>query len=76
MNIKISKTLIIKSRGTKGTEQEKIAQTEIENASITSLSRLPDVILALKSGKVEGAVVEKPVAEAYLKQNPKLGISM
>ncbi|MCP8622428.1 transporter substrate-binding domain-containing protein, partial [Acinetobacter baumannii] len=34
----------------KGTEQEKIAQTEIENASITSLSRLPDVILALKSG--------------------------
>ncbi|HDC5148519.1 TPA: ABC transporter permease subunit [Staphylococcus aureus] len=59
----------------KGTEQEKITQTEIENASITSLSRLPDVILALKSGKVEGAVVEKPVAEAYLKQNPKLGIS-
>ncbi|HDD6190002.1 TPA: ABC transporter permease subunit [Staphylococcus aureus] len=59
----------------KGTEQEKIAQTEIENASITSLSHLPDVILALKSGKVEGAVVEKPVAEAYLKQNPKLGIS-
>ncbi|MCC0855343.1 ABC transporter permease subunit [Staphylococcus aureus] len=59
----------------KGTEQEKIAQTEIENASITSLSRLPDAILALKSGKVEGAVVEKPVAEAYLKQNPKLGIS-
>ncbi|HDC8399091.1 TPA: ABC transporter permease subunit [Staphylococcus aureus] len=59
----------------KGTEQEKIAQTEIENASITSLSRLPDVILALKSGKVEGAVVEKPVSEAYLKQNPKLGIS-
>ncbi|HDP2704810.1 TPA: ABC transporter permease subunit [Staphylococcus aureus] len=59
----------------KGTEQEKIAQTEIENASITSLSRLPDVILALKSGKVEGAVVEKPVAEAYLKQNPKLGVS-
>ncbi|HDC8060541.1 TPA: ABC transporter permease subunit [Staphylococcus aureus] len=59
----------------KGTEQEKIAQTEIENASITSLSRLPDVILALKSGKVEGAVVEKPVAKAYLKQNPKLGIS-
>lgn len=59
----------------KGTEQEKIAQTEIENASITSLSRLPDVILALKSGKVEGAVVEKPVAEAYLKQNAKLGIS-
>lgn len=59
----------------KGTEQEKIALTEIENASITSLSRLPDVILALKSGKVEGAVVEKPVAEAYLKQNPKLGIS-
>ena len=26
----------------------------------------------MKSGKVVGTVIEKPVAEAYLKQNPEL----
>ncbi len=35
----------------KGSEQEKIAQQEIENAQISSLNRLPDAILALKSKK-------------------------
>ena len=57
----------------KGTEQEKIAQQEIENADISSLNRLPDAILAVKSNKVEGLVIEKPVAEAYVKQNNKIG---
>ena len=33
----------------KSTEQEKIAQTEIENASITSLTRLPDACLLYTS---------------------------
>lgn len=59
----------------KGTEQEKIAQNEINNGQISSLSRLPDAILALKSGKVVGTVIEKPVAEAYLKQNPELAFA-
>jgi len=56
----------------KSTKQEKIAQTEINDSEVTSLSRLPDVILALKSGKVSSVVIEKPVAEAYSKQNPDL----
>ncbi|WRN74927.1 transporter substrate-binding domain-containing protein [Staphylococcus aureus] len=55
--------------------KKKSLKPKLKMHIITSLSRLPDVILALKSGKVEGVVVEKPVAEAYLKQNPKLGIS-
>ena len=59
----------------KSTEQEKIAQTEIENASITSLTRLPDAILSLKSHKVDAVVIEKPVAEAYLKQNKELTLA-
>ncbi|PNZ70892.1 transporter substrate-binding domain-containing protein [Staphylococcus croceilyticus] len=58
----------------KGTEQEKIAQQEIENVDLSLLNRLPDAILALKSKKVEGLVVEKPVAEAYAKQNEDLVI--
>ncbi|MCI2775272.1 ABC transporter substrate-binding protein/permease [Staphylococcus petrasii] len=56
----------------KGTEQEKIAQQEIANVDLSSLNRLPDAILALKSKKVEGLVIEKPVAEAYAKQNEDL----
>lgn len=44
--------LIIKNRSSKGSEQEKIAQQEIENAQISSLNRLPDAILALKSKKL------------------------
>ena len=59
----------------KGTEQEKIAQQEIENADISSLNRLPDAILAVKSNKVEGLVIEKLVAEAYVKQNNSLMIA-
>ena len=42
----------------KGTDQEKIAQTEIEDSKISSLNRLPEAILSLKSGKVAGVVVE------------------
>lgn len=59
----------------KGSEQEKIAQQEIENAQLSSLNRLPDAILALKSKKIDGLVIEKPVAEAYAKQNKDLGIA-
>lgn len=44
--------LIIKIGAQKGSEQEKIAQQEIENAQISSLNRLPDAILALKSKKL------------------------
>ncbi|PTK65506.1 glutamate ABC transporter permease [Staphylococcus borealis] len=59
----------------KGSEQEKIVQQEIENAQLSSLNRLPDAILALKSKKIDGLVIEKPVAEAYAKQNKDLKIA-
>nr|WP_275543154.1 transporter substrate-binding domain-containing protein [Staphylococcus saccharolyticus] len=44
----------------------------MNDSEVTSLRRLPDVILALKSSKVSGVVIERPVAEAYSKQNPEL----
>ncbi|PTU81981.1 glutamate ABC transporter permease [Staphylococcus pasteuri] len=59
----------------KGTDQEKIAKTEIENADVTSLNKLPETILSVKSNKADGAILEKPVAEAYIKQNPELAFS-
>lgn len=62
----------IKNRCSKQTQQEKIAQSEIDNAQVQSLTRVPEVIMSLKSGKVKGMVIEGPVAEAYLKQNKDL----
>lgn len=59
----------------KGTDQEKIAKTEIENADVTSLNKLPETILSVKSNKADGAILEKPVAEAYIKQIPELAFS-
>src|SRR5699024_10328103 len=59
----------------KQTQQEIIAQNEIDNAQIQSLTRVPEVIMALKSGKVNGMVIEGPVAEAYLKQNQDLAFA-
>ncbi|MCG7340333.1 ABC transporter permease subunit [Staphylococcus sp. ACRSN] len=56
----------------KQTQQETIAQNEIDNAKVQSLTRVPEVIMSLKSGKVDGMVIEGPVAEAYLKQNSDL----
>jgi His/Glu/Gln/Arg/opine family amino acid ABC transporter permease subunit len=56
----------------KQTQQETIANEEINNAQVQSLTRVPEVIMSLKSGKVDGMVIEGPVAEAYLKQNPDL----
>ena len=56
--IKTSKILKAKNCCEKGTDQEKIAQTEIEDSKISSLNRLPEAILSLKSGKVAGVVVE------------------
>ena len=38
----------------KQTQQETIAQNEIENAQVQSLTRVPEVIMSLKSGKVDG----------------------
>lgn len=59
----------------KQTTQEQLAKNEINNADIHALTRLPDAILSLKSGKVDGVIIEKPVAEAYLQQNPELGFA-
>ena len=56
--IKTSKILKAKIAAQKRTDQEKIAQTEIEDSKISSLNRLPEAILSLKSGKVAGVVVE------------------
>ena len=59
----------------KGSVQEKIAMEQIPDAKIVSLVKLPNIILELKSGNIDAAIVELPVANGYVKQYPELAIS-
>lgn len=59
----------------KGSVQEKIAMEQMQDAKIVSLVKLPNIILELKSGNIDAAIVELPVANGYVKQYPELAIS-
>ncbi|RCW52030.1 transporter substrate-binding domain-containing protein [Paenibacillus prosopidis] len=49
----------------KGSIQEGIAQ-EIEGAKLTSLAKIPEIVMELTSGRVDAIIVEKPVADQYV----------
>lgn len=55
-----------------GTIQVSIAEEQIENASVTELTKVGQLVTELKSGKVDAMVVEKPVAETILSTNSDL----
>lgn len=55
-----------------GAIQASIAEEQIENANITELTKVDQLITELKSGKVDAVVVEKPVAETILTTNEDL----
>ena len=42
---------------------------------LVSLPKLPDEIMSLSSGKVEGVIVEVAVAKGFIAQNPDLMIA-
>lgn len=56
----------------KGSIQEDIANEQIESAQIKALGKVSNLMLELKSGKVDAVVVEQPVANAYVKNNDAL----
>lgn len=49
-----------------GSIQEGIAQ-EIEGAQLTSLTKMTEIVMQLQSNRVDVAIVEKPVAETFVK---------
>lgn len=59
----------------KQTTQEALAQNELVGSTVVSLQKVTDVVLNLQNNKVDGAVIEGPVAEAYALQNPQLMVS-
>ena len=55
----------------KQSTQEELAFSELSNASIISLQKIPDVILNLKNKKVDGAILEGPVAQGYVDRHER-----
>ncbi len=62
----------LKVAAQKGTIQEDLVKEQIEGAEIVALAKIPDLVLQLKSGKVEAIAVESAVAESYAKANSDL----
>jgi polar amino acid transport system substrate-binding protein len=58
----------------KGTIQEDAAKA-VEGATVLSLGKISDLILALKSNRADAAIIEVPVAESNVKENTDLVIS-
>jgi polar amino acid transport system substrate-binding protein len=58
----------------KGTIQEDAAKA-VEGATVLSLGKISDLILALKSNRADAAIIEVPVAESNVKENTDLAIS-
>lgn len=59
----------------KSSIQEEIAADKIEDANLNSLSKVSDLVLSLKSDKVDAVLVEYPVAKAYAQKYEDLTIS-
>ncbi len=59
----------------KATTQEALANETFKNAEVVAIAKLPDVVLELKNGKINGTIIAEPVAMAYVKQNPDLFIA-
>lgn len=57
-----------------GTTQEDIAKETIKDGDIKSLNTNPDIVMNLKTEKIDCAIMETPVAEAFAKVNDDLMI--
>lgn len=62
----------VKVGAQKQTTQEELAQNELSGSTVMSLQKVPDIILNLTSNKIDAAVLEGPVADAYVSQNKAL----
>ncbi|MBC1483088.1 ABC transporter permease subunit [Listeria sp. FSL L7-1485] len=65
----------VKVGAQKQSTQEELAQKELIGSDVVSLQKVPDLILNLKSNKIDAIVLEGPVAEAYLSQDKTLALA-
>ncbi len=58
-----------------GTVQEKIGKTQVKDATLVTLGKIPDLMMELKNKKVDALIVELPVANGYVANNNDLALS-
>lgn len=58
-----------------GSTQQKIAEETVKGAKVQLLANVNNLILELKTDKVEAVITEEPVAKMAMKSNPELALS-
>lgn len=58
----------------KGSMQVKIAKSQIENPDLKELGKVSDLVLALKTDKVDAVLCSVEVAKAYVKNNQDIAL--
>ncbi|WP_407857037.1 transporter substrate-binding domain-containing protein [Enterococcus hailinensis] len=59
----------------KGSIQEDIVKTQIKDAKLVSIEKVPNMVVEVNSGSLDAMVVEKTIAESYVQQNPDLMVA-
>lgn len=59
----------------KGSVQEKMALETFKNSEIKSLSKIPDLIMELKTKKVDAVLIEEPVGASFAAKNSDVKLS-
>lgn len=59
----------------KGSVQEKTFPNRYPNAELYQVGKIPDLIAALQSGKIDGVIIDYVVATLYAKENENLELS-
>ncbi len=56
----------------KGTLQEQIATEQFTGSEVKAIGKIPDLIMELKTGKIDGILMADTVAKSYAKNNPDI----
>ncbi|KRK34127.1 ABC transporter substrate-binding protein/permease [Loigolactobacillus bifermentans] len=57
-----------------GSIQYDLGKKQIKNSTVKGLDKITDLILALKSNKVQGVIMEEPTAQAYVENDKGLAM--
>jgi len=59
----------------KATLQEEVAAEVFPDSSVKALGKIPNLIMELKTGKVDGLILATPVANSYAKGNDDISVN-
>lgn len=56
----------------KGSVQEDVVKEQVADAQLVSVAKVPNLIIEVKQGSIDGLVLEETVANSYIENNPEL----